>query len=162
MFGYQVKFNDSALTYCPNGFAQACSFEALLAQSDIVSNHLPLSLATHHLLNERSLARFKPGAALVNTSRGGLIDTDSLLRALDSGQLGQALLDVVEHEPEVPPALREHARVALTPHAAFYSHRSLSTLKERALRTLLTMLEGGPSVTAGNGWSYDQEGDAHV
>lgn len=162
VFGYQVKFHDSALTYCPNGFAQACSFEALLAQSDIVSIHLPLSLATHHLLNERSLARFKPGVALVNTSRGGLIDTDSLLRALDSGQLGQALLDVVEHEPEVPPALREHARVALTPHAAFYSHRSLSTLKERALRTLLTMLEGGPSVTAGNGWSYDQEGDAHV
>lgn len=162
VFGYQLKFHDPAFVHCPDGVAQACSFEALLAQADILTLHLPLTSATHHLFNERNLARLKPGAVLVNTSRGGLIDSDSLLRALDSGQVSQALLDVVEHEPAILPALRAHARVALTPHAAFCSQRSLSTLKARALGTLLAMLEKTPSVTANKWWPQDQEGDAHV
>ncbi|WP_052196225.1 NAD(P)-dependent oxidoreductase [Pseudomonas putida] len=162
VFGYQLKFHDPAFVHCPDGVAQACSFEALLAQADILTLHLPLTSATHHLFNERNLARLKPGAVLVNTSRGGLIDSDSLLRALDSGQVSQALLDVVEHEPAILPALRAHARVALTPHAAFCSQRSLSTLKARALGTLLAMLEKTPSVTANKRWPQDQEGDAHV
>ncbi|WP_434119685.1 NAD(P)-dependent oxidoreductase [Pseudomonas fortuita] len=161
-FGYQLKFHDPAFAHCPDGVAQACSFEALLAQADILTLHLPLTSATHHLFNERNLARIKPGAVLVNTSRGGLIDSDSLLRALDSGQVSQALLDVVGHEPAILPALRTHARVALTPHAAFCSQRSLSTLKARALGTLLAMLEKTPSVTANKRWPQDQEGDAHV
>ena len=162
VFGYQVKFHDPAFANCPNGVAQACSFEAVLAQADILTLHLPLTPTTYHLFNECNLARLKPGAVLVNTSRGGLIDTDSLLSALDSGQLRQALLDVVEHEPAIPSALRAHARVALTPHAAFCSQRSLSTLKARALKTLLTMLEKAPSVTDQEWWPQNQEGEAHA
>jgi phosphoglycerate dehydrogenase-like enzyme len=162
VFGYQVKFHDPALVHCPDGVAQACSFEALLEQADILTLHLPLTPATHHLFNQCNLARLKPGAVLVNTSRGGLIDTDSLLWALDNGQVSQALLDVVEHEPAILPALRAHARVALTPHAAFCSERSLSTLKARALQALLAMLEETSLVTANKWWPKDREGDAHA
>ncbi|MGE8420250.1 Glycerate dehydrogenase [compost metagenome] len=161
-FGYRVKFHDPALTRCPDEAAQACSFETLLAQADILSLHLPLSPATRHLLNDRSFARIKPGAALINTSRGALIDNDSLLRALDSGRVGQALLDVVEHEPDVPRALREHERVAMTPHAAFYSHRSLSTLKAKALQTLLAMLEEDAAIGADQCRLQGREGKVHV
>ncbi|MNE73540.1 putative 2-hydroxyacid dehydrogenase [compost metagenome] len=161
-FGYQVKFHDPALTHCPDGLAQSCSFDALLAQADILTLHLPLTPTTHHLLNEHNLAKLKPGAALVNTSRGGLVDTDSLLQALDSGQLNQALLDVVEYEPAVPPELRGHVRVALTPHAAFYSQRSLSILKARALQTLRAMLVETASVTSDKWLRQDQEGETHA
>lgn len=75
--------------------------DVLLAQSDIVSLHCPLTEATRHMIDARSLASMKPGAMLVNTSRGALVDTDAVIGALKSRQLGHLAIDVYEQESEL-------------------------------------------------------------
>jgi D-3-phosphoglycerate dehydrogenase len=117
----------------------------LLATSDVVSLHCPLTADTHHLVDRRTLAAMKPGALLVNTSRGGLVDTDAVLDALDSGRLGGAALDVFEVEPlPADSRLRTHPRTILTPHAAFYSTRSLRALQQLAAGEAGRALRGEP------------------
>ncbi|HEY1841519.1 MAG TPA: 2-hydroxyacid dehydrogenase [Mycobacterium sp.] len=94
----------------------------LLAASDIVSLHLPLTAATNGLLGEATLARMKPGAVLVNTSRGPIVDEDALVGALRDGRLAAAGLDVFSTEP-VPPdnPLLGLDNVVLTPHVSWYT-----------------------------------------
>jgi len=125
------------VTQCPDGIGHACSLDALLGEADILSLHLPLASNSRHVMNDERFSRMKQGASLINTSRGALVDNASLLRALETGQLAQALLDVQEQEPDIARSLLEHDRVALTPHAAFYSRQSLAALKGQALQTLL-------------------------
>jgi phosphoglycerate dehydrogenase-like enzyme len=93
-----------------------------LRESHVISLHLPLTPQTRGMIDAGALARMRPGAFLVNVSRGGLIDEGALLAALDSGHLAGAGLDVTEPEP--PPAespIRRHPRVLITPHAAWLS-----------------------------------------
>lgn len=97
------------------------SLSQLFAESDIVSLHVPLKANTRHLIDDAALAQMKPGALLINTARGGLIDEAALVRALQSGTLGGACLDVFAEEPlpaESP--LRQLDNVILTPHTAGY------------------------------------------
>jgi len=98
------------------GVRRGESFDELLATSDIVSIHAPLSRETHHLIDAAALAKMKPGAYLVNTSRGPLVDEAALCDALDSGHLRGAALDVYEHEPEVSQRLLTMTNVVLAPH----------------------------------------------
>lgn len=97
----------------------------LLATSDLVSLHVPLTGETRHLLDEQRLALLPDGAMVVNVSRGGLVDPEALRAHLDSGHLASAALDVLETEP---PALDDplltHPRVLLSPHAAYLSPAS--------------------------------------
>jgi D-3-phosphoglycerate dehydrogenase len=96
--------------------------DQLLATSDVVSLHTPLTAASDRLIDARALELLRPGAMLVNVSRGRLVDETALLDALDRGGLGGAALDVTDPEPpEIGGRLRLHPRVMLTPHAAFYS-----------------------------------------
>src|SRR5690606_17851266 len=81
------------------------SLDALLAEADFVSLHVPLLPQTHHLLDARRLAQMKRGAYLINMARGPVVDEEALVRALQSGHLAGAGLDVFENEPEVHPAL---------------------------------------------------------
>lgn len=140
--GYQLCFYDPWVEQCPQGLAQRMTLEALLEQADIVSLHLPLTAQSRYLFDDARFAQVKRGAILVNTARGGIIDSAALLRALEAGTLSMALLDVVKEEPFAPKALIEHARVLMTPHAAFYSERSLAQLKHDALQTMLTLQRG--------------------
>jgi lactate dehydrogenase-like 2-hydroxyacid dehydrogenase len=92
------------------------SLDELLARSDIVSIHVPLTETTRHLIDERRLALLKPTAVLVNTSRGAVVDEDALADALAAGRLFAAGLDVYEREPRVSPRLLAAPRAVLLPH----------------------------------------------
>ncbi|MEX0756275.1 MAG: C-terminal binding protein [Actinomycetota bacterium] len=117
--------------------------EALLADADIVSLHAPLTEQTRHLIGDTELAIMKPGAFLINTSRGPLIDHDALDAALETGRLGGVGLDVLETEPPAAddPLLRRD-NVIVTPHAAFYSEESVAELQRKAAEQVVAVLAG--------------------
>ncbi|MGD0944347.1 MAG: C-terminal binding protein [Acidimicrobiales bacterium] len=117
------------------------SLEELLATSDVVTLHVPLSAETYHLIDASRLALMRPTAVLVNTSRGGLVDQAALAQAVAEGRLGGAGLDVLEREPLDPddPLLGEE-RVIITPHIAFYSEESLLELNRRAAESIVEAL----------------------
>ncbi|HEY6254531.1 MAG TPA: C-terminal binding protein [Xanthobacteraceae bacterium] len=148
-FGLEVIAHDP---YAAKGAFAACgvepvSFEALLARSDFISVHAPLTSATRGLLNAAAFAQMKKGAAIVNTARGPLIDEPALLAALDSGQLGGAALDVVVSEPlpkDSPLIGRDN--VILTPHTAFYSVEALDELQSKCAADVARVLSGEPPV----------------
>ena len=104
------------------------SLVEVLAQSDIVSLHVPLTRETRHLIGRDELALMKPDALLINTARGAVVDLDALLDALRDGRLGGAALDVLPTEP--PPMRPVAPNLIVTPHAAYYSPES----EERAYR----------------------------
>ena len=115
----------------------------LLATADVVSLHLPLSAETHHLIDEDALASMKPGAVLVNTSRGPIVDEAALARALAVGRIAGAALDVFEREPEVTEELLSLENVVLVPHvgsATIETREAMGMLCVEALRAVL--LEG--------------------
>ena len=99
-FGMKVLTFDVANSPCPPGVVdcEAATLDRLLAEAHILTLHIPLLPETHHILNRDALARCRPGVIVINTARGGLIDTDALLDALDSGQVGGAGLDVLEED----------------------------------------------------------------
>lgn len=116
-----------------------------LAAADVVTLHVPLTDRTRHLLNGAAIARMRPGALIVNTCRGGLIDEAALAGALASGRVAGAALDVFEEEPlPAGSPLRTAPGVLLTPHAAWYSPDSLAELPRRAARQIADFLRGGP------------------
>lgn len=125
------------------GDAVLSDLDTLLAESDVLVLHLPLTDATHHFVDHRFLARVRPGALLVNVSRGGLVDTPALVAALDHGRLAAAALDVLESEPHPPAALVGRDDVILTPHVAFSSTTSVVELRKRASEDIVRVLAGG-------------------
>jgi D-3-phosphoglycerate dehydrogenase len=141
--GLRVLANSRSAKQLPPG-VERCTFDELLARSDYVSLHVPLVDATRRMIGAKQLARMKPGAYLINTARGGLIDQAALAAALGAGQLAGAALDVQDPEP---PNLAEppfdDPRVIVTPHAAFVSAESLANLRSRAARQVATFLTGG-------------------
>jgi D-3-phosphoglycerate dehydrogenase / 2-oxoglutarate reductase len=115
----------------------------LLARSDYVSLHLPLTAETRHTIGKTQLARMKPTAYLVNTARGGLIDHQALAAALEAGTLAGAALDVQDPEPpNLDEAPWNDPRVIVTPHAAFVSLESLTNLRQRTARQVAACLRG--------------------
>jgi D-3-phosphoglycerate dehydrogenase len=120
------------------------ALDELLARSDVVIVHAPLTPATYHLIGGRELALMPQGGLLVNVSRGGLVDTTALVGALNSGHLGAAGLDVLETEPDVPAELLEHPAVVLTPHIAFSSDSSVADLRRSAAEEVVRVLRGEP------------------
>lgn len=133
------------------GIEKAASLEQLLSAADVLSLHTPLTKETKRLINSETLSRMKPSAWIVNTSRGGLIDTEALAGALSSRRIGGAALDVFEEEP-LPPdhPLRACANVIFTPHAAYYSDQSLKTLQRQAAEEIVRWAEGKPLLSQVN------------
>jgi D-3-phosphoglycerate dehydrogenase / 2-oxoglutarate reductase len=120
------------------------TMDDLLAASDFVSLHVPLTDNTRQMIGTSELARMKPTAFLINTARGGLVDHAALAAALADGQLAGAALDVQEPEPpdlSQPPW--NDPRVIVTPHAAFYSSESVADLRRRAAHQVGSLLAGG-------------------
>lgn len=146
-FGMRVLFYDP---YQPDGLDKALGIERcrrldeLLAQSEFLSLHCPLTAETRHILNADTLARLPAGAYVVNTARGPCIDLDALADALDSGHVAFAGLDVVEREPLDDERLRRHPRVLLTPHIAFYSVEGFAEMRTKGAEEALRLLRGEP------------------
>ncbi|MGQ9677282.1 MAG: hydroxyacid dehydrogenase [Chloroflexota bacterium] len=141
------------------------SLNELLRNSDIISLHAPYNPSTHHLINRDTVRLIKRGAILINTARGGLVDTDALIWALDNGILSGAGLDVVEGEeliqeekqlltaPRAEEKLRQVVRqhillrredVVITPHIGFYSRDALRRIMETTVGNITTFLQGHP------------------
>jgi D-3-phosphoglycerate dehydrogenase len=117
--------------------------EELLAQSDYVTLHCPLSDETRRLINAESLAMMKPKAYLINTARGGVVDHDALAAALAANQLAGAALDVQTPEPpDLSRAPYNDPRVIVTPHTAFCSPQANRELRERVGRQVVVFLSG--------------------
>lgn len=123
--------------------------DTILAESDFVSLHLPLTPQTHHLINAAALAKMKPTAILINTSRGALVDEAALIAALDSGKLAgagidtHALIDVLVDE--IPPnahPLTGRENVILTPHVASGSVQAVQEIRSTAIENMVDILSG--------------------
>jgi phosphoglycerate dehydrogenase-like enzyme len=123
---------------------ESVSFDELLRISDYVSLHCPLTPETRHLFHAGVFSRMKPGAYLINTGRGPLVDEAALAQALDRGQLAGAALDVMEKEPPAGSPLLGRDNVILTPHTAFYSEESLLELQIKAAEEVVLALTGKP------------------
>jgi len=120
----------------------------LLAQSDVLTLHAPLTAATRFMIDQAALAAMKPGAILINTARGGLVDDRALLAALESGRLGGAGLDTFmsESNPDWAPvtqALLARGDVVASPHAAASSREGLERTNMVAARSVVAVLDGG-------------------
>ncbi|HEX9117949.1 MAG TPA: D-glycerate dehydrogenase [Anaerolineae bacterium] len=143
-------FDMRVLYYEPGGPAldpdtggQAVDLNTLLAESDFVSVHTPLTPDTHHMINAAALGRMKPTAVLINTARGPVVDADALYQALQSGTIGYAALDVTEPEP-IPPdsPLLSLDNIIITPHTASASVATRGKMARMAADNLLAGLRG--------------------
>jgi D-3-phosphoglycerate dehydrogenase len=122
---------------------QAVSLDRLLAEADAISIHVPLSPETLNIIGQRELARMKPTAFLINTSRGGIVDEQALAEAVKAGRIGGAALDVLSVEPPPPDhPLRQAPNLILTPHLAFYSRESVIELQTKAAEEVARALKG--------------------
>ena len=132
--------------------------DEIQAEADIISLHCPLTPQTHHIVNARMLARVKRGALLINTSRGALVDTEAVIEALKSGQLGGIAIDVYEQEAslffkdlsstviqdDVIQRLVSFPNVIVTGHQAFFTREALGTILETTLRSISDFAAGHP------------------
>jgi len=143
-------------------------FDELLKKSDIITLHIPYDKSTHHLINKSNIHKIKKGALLINTSRGGIVDTDALLEALDRKILGGAGLDVIEGEDlikeekellhgkvdskKMRAIVRDHAifkkeNVVFTPHNAFNSREALERILDTTAENIMSFSSKAPKNT---------------
>lgn len=125
--------------------AERLSLPDLLAASDVLSLHCPLTPETHHLIGAEQLAAMKPSAVLVNAARGPIVDEAALAAALAAGRIAAAGLDVFEREPDVHPRLLGLDNVVLTPHLGSATVETRTAMSELAARNAISVLRGqGP------------------
>jgi len=127
--------------------AEPVSFDDLLARSDVLTLHAPLAPDTRHAIGREALGRMKPGAFLVNTARGALVDEAALVEALRDGRLAGAGLDVYEREPELAPGLLELPNVVLLPHVGSATRETRTRMAMVAARNVHAVLGGHPPLT---------------
>lgn len=141
--GFRVMAHDPYVA--PRGDVKSASLGELLHSSHVVTLHAPLTAETRHLIRAETIELMRPGALLVNTCRGGLIDEAAIASALRTGRLAGAALDVFETEP-LPQGspLRSLPNVLLSPHAAWYSPASLAELPVRAAGQVVNFIAGRP------------------
>ena len=143
-FGCTILGNKRHVTGNEPSFIHFVTLDELLEQSDIVSLHCPLTPKTHHLINAERISKMKQGAYLINTARGGVIDSEALAQALNEGYLSGAGIDVFENEPPLDTnhPLLHSKNTIVTPHIAFASAESMEARAEIVFQNIKTWLEG--------------------
>lgn len=151
--GMNVVFLDP---FKPDGFDKALgiqraeSLQSLLERVEVLSLHCPLTPATYHLINEKTLKYLSEGSYLINTARGGVVDTSAIPGAISDGHLAGAALDVLEQEPPVNDPLVEawknpehpaYHKVLINPHAAFYSEEGLLEIRVKSAKACIHALQ---------------------
>ena len=145
LIGYDVVENEAAKQYI-----EYKSLDELYKEADIITLHVPVTDDNYHMINKDSMAKMKDGVFIVNSARGGLIDTEDLMEALKSGKVAGAALDTYEHEvgvfhnnkmneilkDDTLAKLRSFPNVVLTPHCGFYTDEAVSNMVETALISL--------------------------
>ena len=146
-FGMRVVYHDEYTSGDPA--ATSMDLPSLLACADIVSLHVPLTEQTRHLIGTTELRAMKPTATLINTSRGGVVDEEALLRALAEGIIHSAGLDVYEHEPLGPDVARlvAESRLVTLPHIGSATEATRAAMVDLAVDNLVALLAGQPAKT---------------
>ncbi len=126
------------------GVEPVTDLDALLARADVVSVHVPLTPETRGLLGPAAFAQMKDGAVVLSTARGGVVDEDALLAALESGKVRGAGLDVFAHEPPGATPLVSHPRVVATPHIAAQTEEAQERVARDIAQEVLAALRGEP------------------
>jgi len=139
-FGTEIKIFDPQAS--PPAELACATLHELLAWADVVTLHAPLTTATAGLIGPAELATMRAGAILVNTSRGGLVDSAALLQALTAGHLRAAALDVFEDEPPSDPAWRHLHNVVLSPHVGGLSIEAIEAMARKCVEQVLDLLDG--------------------
>ncbi|HEY7823093.1 MAG TPA: phosphoglycerate dehydrogenase [Acidimicrobiia bacterium] len=140
-FGSTICVYDPYLDEAPEG-TELVDLPTLLARSDVISVHAPLTDSTRGLLDAQAFAAMKPGSYVVNVSRGGIIDEDALAQAIRTGHLAGAGIDTFAREPIGDSLLRNLPTVIMSPHIAGLSHRSIEAMTEAATQAVLDVLAG--------------------
>jgi len=139
--------NRSRLSEELEGDATYLSFNDLLAQSDVLSLNLSLNAKTRHIISAPEFAKMKDGVVLVNTARGALINEKDLVKALDSGKVASAGLDVFESEPKVEEGLLKNDRVVLLPHIGTNTWETQKEMELLVLHNLENGVDKGELLT---------------
>jgi glyoxylate reductase len=144
-FGMRVAFTARGASTIPD--AVAMPLDRLLVTSDVVSLHVPLTPETTHLIDQKSLARMKRSAYLINTSRGPVVDEAALAWAMQHHLLAGAALDVYEHEPAVHPDLLTLDSVLLAPHIGSATTEARTAMAHLAADNVIAVLGGRAPLT---------------
>lgn len=143
-FGVKIVYNDIRRneTIEKDELAEFMTLDGVLKTADFVSIHVPLLPSTRHLIGAKQLNMMKKTAYLINTSRGPIVDEKALIAALQKKRIAGAGLDVYEHEPDIPLALRKLQNVITTPHTASATIETRQAMSRRAAENILAFLDG--------------------
>lgn len=150
MLAYDLYENDTV-----KSLAQYTSLDTLIRESDIITLHAPATPENVHMIDTAAIEKMRPGVMIINCARGSLIDTDALIDGIESGKIGFAGLDVVEHEnglyyfnrmgeplnnPKLA-VLRSYSNVVVSPHTAFYTDEAVSNMAEHSITEAIRYME---------------------
>jgi D-3-phosphoglycerate dehydrogenase len=154
VLGYDPYVSSNVVADCG---IQSVTLEELIARSDFVTLHLPVSTETRHVIDAEMLKRFKPGSRLINCARGGLIDEAALYEALEAGRIAGVALDVFENEPPEDRRLVEHPRAVCTPHLGASTREAQERVGTEIAAKIRDYLESGVILDAVNFPAIDRE-----
>lgn len=147
-FGVKIAYhNRSRLPKDLEGDATYLSFDELLAKSDILSLNLSLNAKTRHIISAPEFAKMKDGVVIINTARGALINEKDLVKAIESGKVASAGLDVFENEPEVEEGLLKSDRVVILPHIGTNTFETQKEMELLVLHNLESAVDTGKLIT---------------
>ncbi len=149
IIGYDPYLTKNNFTVTETG-AELCDLDTLLRESDFITIHLPLTDETRQMINEETLAKMKPTAYIINTSRGPIVKEEALYEALSKGTIAGAALDVREEEPPKESPLNTLDNILLTPHVAAFTQEAQDKVVESLADDVDRVLSGGPALRVAN------------